>query len=215
MRVKRSKFECFNCFIGIPLEEPLGRLKTTDSEPEVIYEITTVKPVPSPIGYRLEGLVAGIVVALILLILGLIIGILYWHRHEKRRLRKTLTLDPTGPPKTEYSVMENPDIIPHPTWYPPPLPVFVVPYSSGSPIINFHPGRVGFYEASDSTPTVDYYDTSLENPPSESDYTYASTPEGEWESRATYSLEESMTTDGPLSEDYYPDDDAGSADFRR
>ncbi|GAV06642.1 hypothetical protein RvY_16598 [Ramazzottius varieornatus] len=116
---------------GIPTNKwPFNWYATKpSSEPEVIFEITTSKPSTAASNYMLEGAVAGIVVGLVVLTALIIGGIVFWFRREKRRQLRQFAAQNEGHISKEkpYAMIPNPDICPHPSWYPPPQPVFVIP----------------------------------------------------------------------------------------
>ncbi|XP_055334952.1 chaoptin-like [Paramacrobiotus metropolitanus] len=190
------------------------------TEPEIIFEVTSpASTTPAPPTYRMEGMIAGIILATLLLTGAIILAIVCWNRREKQR-RRALLLQSSRHGlacESQYAVFSNPDIVAHPTWYPPPKPVFVVPLSP-----SFDPHGVAggaLYLAPDSVssaPSVDYT-VELGEPTSESEFGVIDAGEVEMDSRITYSyMEAGDTTDeGPYSEDYFPDDDSVEASYRQ
>lgn len=183
-----------------------------DQEPDVIFEVTTTKPITS---YRLEGVIAGIIVGVLLLTVGLIAGIVCWNRRENRRLQEKFGDEFSGRQEAQYAVVPNPNIIAHPTWFPPPQPVYVVPLQMTDPNVSLDPRHTEYYAPSStfsSAPSVDYYDDPEIGPISECDFVYAS-PYGTGDnSRARYSFMDSSTADETYSEGYYPDEDSISTE---
>ncbi|OWA53088.1 putative Chaoptin [Hypsibius exemplaris] len=128
--VRPQQFSQFNQLTNEDVDFPA----TTRPESDIIFEITTAKPsLTQPQGRQsttlnLEGAIAGIVVGLLLLTAIMIGAIIFWFRRERSRQAQ----NPNEPVKeyiardAPYAVIQNTDVVPHPTWYPPPQPVLVL-----------------------------------------------------------------------------------------
>ena len=102
---------------------------TQRPEPEVLFDLTSTKASPpkSPT-FNLEGAIAGIVVGLLLLTALMIAAIIFWFRRERTRQNEMRTSQKEFiPVDAPYAVIPNTDVVPHPTWYPPPQPVLILP----------------------------------------------------------------------------------------
>jgi hypothetical protein len=105
------------------------------TEADIIFEISSTKASTAQLSqsqarsFHLEGAIAGIVVGLLVLTAIMITAIVLWFRREKTRQSspKTTAKSIPGDHDAPYAVIPNTDVVAHPTWYPPPQPVLILP----------------------------------------------------------------------------------------